>query len=212
MKATSMNAFQRFFFMKVAGFRISQFSVSVLFRQRQIISGRSILSRCSFERDNWLDGRYKVKSGFPPDVLSLKEYGFDAPTKPQPYDLGKHRMGMALEQTVLSLNPDGQSLLRQESALRESGFRVVSVSTPLQARFEIEMGRCGTFLTTDITPPAIYRDLAAFFKRNCPDGLVVYVAEQKRDGLPVADLLVWARDEPQAVVRQIQARQAEKAS
>jgi hypothetical protein len=117
---------------------------------------------------------------------------------------------MSPEDTVLSLNPDGQRLLRQEQALREGGFSVITVPTPLQERFEIEMGRCGTFLTSDLTPPAIYRDLSAFFKRNCPAGLVVYVAEQKRDTVPAADLLIWVGDEPNMIVQQIRAMQAEK--
>jgi len=58
---------------------------------------------------------------------------------------------MASENIVLSLNPDGQKLHGQEgqeSVLRENGFEIISAATPLQARFEIEMGRCGIFLTS----------------------------------------------------------------
>ena len=36
----------------------------------------------------------------------------------------------------------------QPTALRENGFEIISAATPLQARFEIEMGRCGIFLTS----------------------------------------------------------------
>jgi hypothetical protein len=118
---------------------------------------------------------------------------------------------MAADDNVLSLNPDGQKLARQEVALRESGFRVVSVATPLQARFEIEMGRCGIFLTSDITPTAIYRDLADVFKRNCPQGLVVFLTN-KKESVPAADVVVSAEDEPRAIVRLIQEKLARNAN
>jgi len=118
---------------------------------------------------------------------------------------------MAYENTVLSLNPDGQTLLGQESALRESGFEIICVSTPLQARFEIEMGRCGIFVSSYITPLPIYRSLADLFRRNCPDGLVIFVAHQDADGLPEANVLFFAHDEPQAIVRWIISKQAKRA-
>src|ERR1700727_2173156 len=84
---------------------------------------------------------------------------------------------MAHEKTVLSLNSDGHSLLKQEVALKKGGFTVISVSSAIQARFEIEMGRCGIFLSSYITPPPIYSDLASLFRRSCPDGLIVFIAE-----------------------------------
>jgi hypothetical protein len=119
---------------------------------------------------------------------------------------------MACENAVLSLNPDGHTLLSKEIALRENGFRVISVSSPLQARFEIEMGRCGLFLTNYITPVAIYRDLASLFRQSCPAGLVVYVAQHPEDDLPDADILLSDADEPQAIVETIRLELEKKAS
>ena len=119
---------------------------------------------------------------------------------------------MAYENTVLSLNPDGQTLRNQESALRESGFEVISVHSPIQARFEIEMGRCGIFLTTHITPLAIYCDLASLFRRNCPNGLVIFMKQHPEDQIPDAHILLSDRDEPQAVVKSIRSKQQMKAS
>jgi hypothetical protein len=118
---------------------------------------------------------------------------------------------MAYENTVLSLNPDGQTLGSQESALRESGFEVISVPTPLQARFEIEMGRCGVFLSSYITPLPIYRSLADLFRRNCPRGTVIFLAHLPDDSAPEADVLLFNNDEPQAIVRWIMSKQARKA-
>jgi len=119
---------------------------------------------------------------------------------------------MEYENTVLSLNSDGQMLRRQESALRESGFEVISVSSPLQARFEIEMGRCGIFLTTYITPHAINCDLVNLFRSSCPNGLVIFLRTHPEDDLPDADIVLSDRDEAQAVVKHICSIQRTKAS
>ena len=110
---------------------------------------------------------------------------------------------MASENVVLCLNPDGRTLRGPESALRESGFEVISVSTPLQARFEIEMGRCGIFLSSYITPLPIYRSLADLFRRSCPHGTVIFIKHQPDDSVPEADILLSSEDEPQVIVRWI---------
>ena len=110
---------------------------------------------------------------------------------------------MAYENTVLSLNPDGQTLSRQESALRQAGFEVISVSTPLQARFEIEMGRCGVFLSGYITSLPIYRDLASLFKRSCPNGVVVFLLQFREDMGPSSDVLLSDSDEPDLIVQKV---------
>lgn len=118
---------------------------------------------------------------------------------------------MAHENTVLSLNPDGQTLRNREAALREGGFEVISVPTPLQARFEIEMGRCGIFLSSHITPLPIYRSLADLFRRNCPKGSVIFVTHHPDDDVPEADVLLFDKDEPRDIVRWIVSKQARKA-
>lgn len=146
--------------------------------------------------------RYKPES---PPSSGLARLG------PQPSDRVAHPRGVAYENTVLSLNPDGQTLRSQESALRESGFEVISVSTPLQARFEIEMGRCGIFLSSDITPLVIYRDLANLFRRSCPRGLVIFMTHQPDDNVSEADVLFFSEDEPQAIVQWIISKQVRKA-
>jgi hypothetical protein len=119
---------------------------------------------------------------------------------------------MAYEQTVLSLNPDGHTLLSQEAALRENGFEVISVSSPMQARFEIEMGRCGILMTSHITPVSIFSDLVSLFRRSCPPGLVVYVASHPEDDIPDADLVLSDEDEPQVMIHKIRVEKAKKTS
>ena len=119
---------------------------------------------------------------------------------------------MAYENTVLSLNPDGRTLLSQESTLRESGFEVISVSTPLQARFEIEMGRCGVFLTSHITPLPICRDLISLFRVSCPDGTVVFLTSPSFEQALEADIVFSAQDDPEAIVKRLCSYQEKKAS
>ena len=114
---------------------------------------------------------------------------------------------MARENIVLSLNPDGQKLHGQESVLRENGFEIISAATPLQARFEIEMGRCGIFLTSYITPFAIYRDLANLFRRSWPNGLVIFLMEHPDDNIPDADVLFSGEEPPGAVIPAIRSKQ-----
>jgi hypothetical protein len=114
---------------------------------------------------------------------------------------------MARENIVLSLNPDGQKLHGQESVLRENGFEIISAATPLQARFEIERGRCGIFLTSYITPLAIYRDLANLFRRTCPNGLVIFLMEHPDDNIADADVLLWGEEPPEAIIQAIRSKQ-----
>jgi hypothetical protein len=114
---------------------------------------------------------------------------------------------MAYEKTVLSLNPDGRGLLGYESALRETGFEVISVNSPLDAHFEIEMGRCGVFLTNYITPGVIFQDLASLFRRSCRGGLIAYVARQPDDAVPNTDILLLDREEPHSLIERLRLNQ-----
>ncbi|MCU1299829.1 MAG: hypothetical protein JWQ87_113 [Candidatus Sulfotelmatobacter sp.] len=118
---------------------------------------------------------------------------------------------MTYENTALSLNPNGKTLLPYEIALRETGFEVISVSAPLDARFEIEMGRCGIFLTSYLTPAPVYRDLASLFRRSCTDGQIIFFIDHPDDNVPDADILVSDRDEPRSVVERIRSKQQMKA-
>jgi hypothetical protein len=144
--------------------------------------------------------------------FSHPDWIFEVQTATFDFGLNIQRNVMAYENTVLSLNPDGRTLLSQESTLRESGFEVISVSTPLQARFEIEMGRCGVFLSSYITPLAIYRDLVSLFRVSCPDGIVVFLTSPSFEQTLEADIVFSAQDDPQAIVKRLCLYQEKKAS
>ena len=52
---------------------------------------------------------------------------------------------MAYEDTVLSLNSSGRTLLKQEEALREDDFKVISVSSPNRSSFRDRNGQMWSF-------------------------------------------------------------------
>jgi hypothetical protein len=80
---------------------------------------------------------------------------------------------------VLSFSPDPRVLQSRESALRNSGFDVTSVGSESQARFEIEMGRCGVLLICFRVPEPQLKDLSKLFRKNCPDGHIIFVMKDK---------------------------------
>jgi hypothetical protein len=104
---------------------------------------------------------------------------------------------------VLSWNPDGRTLLPHELALRQQNFEVLSVSTPLDARFEIEKGKARVFLASYVAPIAIYRDLASLFRRRSADGIVIFVTQNPGDRGTEADIILSEDDEPHAVVEKL---------
>lgn len=110
---------------------------------------------------------------------------------------------MSREKTVLSLNADGRGLTAYESALREDRFEVISVRSPLEARFEIEMARCGILLINYITSLSIYRNLAELFRQYCQDGLIAYVARPTEDDLVDAEILMTENDEPRVLLEKL---------
>jgi hypothetical protein len=113
---------------------------------------------------------------------------------------------MVTESTILSLNPDRKVLLGYESALQAGGFQVISVQSPIEARFEIDMGRCGVFLSSYLTPVVIYQDLADRFRRNCPNGLVAYVSCQPNEKVDDSDIQLSLRDEPNSIVERLRTK------
>ena len=115
---------------------------------------------------------------------------------------------MADGNAVLSLNPDGRTLFNHELVLREGGYTVVSIRTPIEARYEIEMGRCGIFLLSYIVPPVTCLDLVSAFRRYCPPGVVVFLTKDPQFGLPAADLLCLEGDDPYGIVPRIVALRA----
>jgi hypothetical protein len=53
--------------------------------------------------------------------------------------------------------------------------------SPIQARFEIEMGRCGVFLICYRLSEIAADELTKLFRRHCPQGQIVLVTELPGD-------------------------------
>ena len=108
--------------------------------------------------------------------------------------------------TVLSLSPSKTALDVRESALRNGGMKVISVMSPIQARFEIEMGRCGVLLICYRLSGTDAHDLAKLFRKSCPEGIVVYVTEPSSDHdlPPGTDFVVPESAGPDLIVQTLQ--------
>ena len=82
--------------------------------------------------------------------------------------------------TVLSFTPSKDALVVRETALQKGGFKVISVMTPIEARFEIEMGRCGTLLICHRLSETDANEIARLFRRYCPEGQIIFVTDAIR--------------------------------
>jgi DNA-binding response OmpR family regulator len=78
---------------------------------------------------------------------------------------------------VLSVTPNKDALVVRETALQNAGFKVTSVMSRIQARFEIEMGRCGTLLICYRLTKADAAEMARLFRRYCRGGRIIFVTE-----------------------------------
>lgn len=110
---------------------------------------------------------------------------------------------MGMETTVLSLSFDVEKLRAREAGLREAGFEVVNAYSPGQARFEIETGRCGIFVTCSLVPDIVNRDLVNLFRRHCSAGFVILVSGEGRALVdahePLADIRISPANDPQGI-------------
>jgi hypothetical protein len=110
--------------------------------------------------------------------------------------------------TVLSLSFDSEKLNHRAESLQRNGFKVVSVSSPSQARYEIEMGRCGIFITCSMVSDIVSLDLLRLFKNYCPGGITVAVTSSRTYSTiaPHVDIAVPESDDPEGIVGALAAR------
>ena len=105
--------------------------------------------------------------------------------------------------TILSLSLDQEALVSRETALRNEGMKVISVMSPVQARFEIEMGRCGVFLICYRLSEMAARELTQLFRSSCPEGRIIFVTKGSDDKkAPVeADIVIPESKDPELIVQ-----------
>ena len=105
--------------------------------------------------------------------------------------------------TVLSVSSDQHALISREVALRNGGMNVISVMNPIQARFEIEMGRCGILVVCYRLSKAATDELTRLFRRFCPQGRIVFVTELPADDtVPIeADIILPESSGPERILQ-----------
>lgn len=98
---------------------------------------------------------------------------------------------------VLSLSAEADLLARREAFLQSAGFQVLSTTSEMQIRFEVQMGQCGVLLLCYTIHQAIHRDLAKLFTKNCKGSAIVCVMhpEQRKES-PHAHLNLLDSDFP----------------
>jgi len=109
--------------------------------------------------------------------------------------------------TVLSVSPSKEKLIVRHATLRDAGMKVVSVFTLAEARFEIQMGRCGSLLMCHRLSTKQADDIAKLFRRYCPQGRIVFVTEgsNQASAAPEADAYVPESSGPQELVQALRA-------
>jgi hypothetical protein len=71
----------------------------------------------------------------------------------------------------------------REATLRSGGLNVFSVQSGIQARFEIEMGRCGVFLPCYRSSIQDAEDLTSLFRKFYPEGWIIFIKTPPRKRL-----------------------------
>jgi hypothetical protein len=110
------------------------------------------------------------------------------------------------KKAVLSVSPNERALIVRHNTLKNAGMKVTSVLTPAEARFEIEMGRCGQLLMCHRLSPDQADDIAELFRRYCPEGRIVFVTDHSDPRVPNGvDALVEESSGPQEIVHALRA-------
>lgn len=106
------------------------------------------------------------------------------------------------KETVLSLSPNPEALVSRETTLRNGGLKVISVLSPVQARFEIEMGRCGMFLICYRLSSEQAEELTRLFRKYCPEGRIMFLtqATQKTEVPAEADFAIPESSGPERIL------------
>jgi hypothetical protein len=84
------------------------------------------------------------------------------------------------DNSVLSLSTQSELLAHREEALRNRGYEVLSTTSEIEVRFEVEMGRFGVLLLCYTLRQTIHEELAGLFMRSCPVGVIAFVMHPAR--------------------------------
>jgi len=118
------------------------------------------------------------------------------------------------QNSVLSCSPNEEALIVRHTLLSNAGMNVTSVMTLTEARFEIEMGRCGSLLICHRLSSPQLDDITTLFRRYCPKGRIVFVTGGTiPDHVPEAvDIYVPESSGPLQILNALQEFQSKRAA
>jgi DNA-binding response OmpR family regulator len=103
---------------------------------------------------------------------------------------------------VISVGYHPELLWLREAVLRHAGFDVLTTLDFNQGMEHIERGNCGVLLLCYSLPLLSRRRLAETFPRNCPDGRIVTIMNE-RGKAKFSDVVVYGLDGPEALIEAI---------
>jgi CheY-like chemotaxis protein len=101
---------------------------------------------------------------------------------------------------VVAVGNNRELLLLRDAVLRSAGFDVFTTENESEALARVSRGDCGVLLVCYSTPLPIKRHLAVAYRKQCPEGRIIAVANQAVETLEVADSLVYGIEGPEGLI------------
>jgi DNA-binding response OmpR family regulator len=109
---------------------------------------------------------------------------------------------------VVSVGRNRELLLLRDAVLRSAGFDVFTTENENEALARISQGECGVLLVCYSTPLPMKRRLAVAYRKRCPEGTIIAVANEQVQTLEIADSLVYGIEGPEVLIEAISAKPA----
>jgi DNA-binding NarL/FixJ family response regulator len=106
---------------------------------------------------------------------------------------------------VISTGSDPELLWLRDAVLQSAGFDVMTTANEDDALNRIRQGNCGILLLCYSLSERARENLAEEFRKFCPNGRIVAIANEKMDKPEVADALVYGVEGPEALIDVIRA-------
>jgi hypothetical protein len=117
-------------------------------------------------------------------------------------------MSQTNSNVVVSVGKNRELLLLRDAVLKSAGFDVFTTENESEALARVSRGDCGVLLVCYSTPLPIKRQLALVFRKQCPEGRIIAIANQPVGKLEVADGLVFGIDGPEVLIDALRGKSA----
>ena len=107
---------------------------------------------------------------------------------------------------VVSVGSNRELLLLRDAVLKSAGFDVFTTDNESDALARISRGDCGVLLVCYSTPLPLKQQVAVAYRKHCPEGKIIAVANQPVEKLDVADSLVYGIDGPEVLIDAIRGK------